>query len=759
MSTESRRGPGVTADATRESRAFRLLAMGGVLVLTGSYVTVLLDVTAVVGGTRRLVALVVAMIATATVLARAIRPRTATVAAVALGGVGFAYYFTAAGLGVGVVFSATWELLSDSVAFATGLSVFQMIDVGTWTLGFVPAPVFLSWYLGLRRRYVASVVAGGTALTFLVLTGDAPTGTTALGTVGGLAAVGFGELERRDGTVAQTDVLAILFATMLLLSTTVTLVPGPGDSSDPTFLVDGDSPTLEGTTTNAPQRVEISGSVELSPEVRFTVHSERAAYWRTGVYDRYTGDGWVRTGQTESYGGELPSPPGEAETVQQTVRLQGPAEVMPAAAHPIAVGDDAASNTEVTVHGGIRPDEPLAEGDTYRVESAVVDPSAAELRTAGTDYPADVTDRYLQLPEGTSSAFETRTQEITGDAETPYEKAVAIERHLELTKGYSLDVERPDGAIEEAFLLEMDEGYCVYFATTMVQMLRAEDVPARYAVGYTTGQQVADDEWVVRGLDAHAWVEVYFPDYGWVAFDPTPGSAREQTHAARLEQAREEGVEDVDTNRSEAGHVANASAGNLPDEADRLSERNQTDASVENGSGLHAEDPRNLSFDSNGTANNSSADDPDAASDADRSTDDGFEWPGVEQTAFGLALLVGFVAGAHRTGVIARASHELRLHWRGRRRDPDRDVERAYRRLELLLEREYRPRRRSESTRQYLSALSANGLVDSRVWRVGRLYERARYGDGVDREEADEAVHTVDAIVRDRTPIVRRFRR
>ncbi|WP_148417044.1 transglutaminase-like domain-containing protein, partial [Haloferax sp. KTX1] len=84
---------------------------------------------------------------------------------------------------------------------------------------------------------------------------------------------------------------------------------------------------------------------------------------------------------------------------------------------------------------------------------------------------------------------------------------------------------------------EMDEGYCVYFATTMVTMLRTQGIPARMTVGYTSGQRIDENQWVVRGLNSHAWVEVYFPDQGWVQFDPTPSGPREAVRQQRIEEA------------------------------------------------------------------------------------------------------------------------------------------------------------------------------------------------------------------------------
>ncbi|WP_254766599.1 transglutaminaseTgpA domain-containing protein [Salinilacihabitans rarus] len=760
MSTRTRSWTVSTSlDGVVGPRAFRALALAAVAILLASVVSVLLEVTRVVGGSQALISLVALAVAVATVLARTIRPRSATALATAAALVGFAYYFEAAGVGIGTALSATDQLLSDTIALATGLPLDRMVEAGVWTLGFAPGPAFLSWYLAIRRRYALAVVPGGAALLFLVLTGDAALGPTVIGTVGGVAAVGFGELERREGSIAQADLLALLFAATVVLSLSVTLVPG--GAAQPTILVSDDDAgdgTLEGSIDAAPDRSAIAGDVELTPEVRFTIRSERESYWRTGVYDRFTGDAWVRTGQAAPYAdGRLDEPPGEYETVRQTVTVEEGVETMPAAPQPVAIEGEITGNTEVTTHGQVRPASPLIRGDTYNVESAVVDARPAELRAAGTDYPEEVESRYLQTPETTSGEFEAATAGVVDGADTPYDKAATIERHLRTSNGYSLSVDRPDGNVAEAFLFEMEEGYCVYFATTMVQMLRAEGVPARYVTGYTSGQQVDDGTWVVRGLDAHAWVEVYFPDHGWVAFDPTPADTRNEVHADRLEDAREAGEENVDTEESEGVPVDGPGASDDEfgtDEIDGTGPTLRPDEDV---------DPRNTSP-GEGTdgptipREDPLSGDPDAGGGAPGDADDGGETtPTPADAVVAFALVVGLAAGVHRAGVTALVGREARLYWQGFRGDPEADVERAYRRLELLLERRYRPRRESESVRQYLRTLSRYRSFDDEAVRVGRLYERARYGDGVDREAADEAIATVDALVRSRLPAVGRF--
>ncbi|WP_436346103.1 transglutaminaseTgpA domain-containing protein [Natronorubrum sp. FCH18a] len=743
---------------------FRLVALCCVLVLTASYVSVLREVTRVVGGTQSLFALVGAMVVVATVLAWTIRPRTAVVAAVVAGAVGFAYYLEISG--VGVVFSASDAIIADTVELAAGLPLLRMVEAGVWTLAFVPTPVFLSWYLAVRGRYALAVIPGGFALAFLVLTGDAGTTVTLLGTLAAIGAVGFGELERRGGSIAQADLLAVSFALIIVLSLSVTFVPE--GSSSPAHLSGGDPNTLEGAIDYSSERSGIGGSVDLSPEVRFTVESERGAYWRTGVYDRFTGDEWVRTGDTSAYNRPLADPPGEYERVQQVVTAETDLGVMPAAGQPIAIEGDLAQHTEVSAHGQFHPTTPVIEGDSYAVESAIVDPGASELRAAGTNYPRPIVEGdYLQTPESTSSEFEERTAEITADADTPYDKAVAIEGHLRSTKGYSLEVDRPDGNVAEEFLLEMDEGYCVYFATAMTQMLRAEDVPARYVTGYTSGQQVDDDEYVVRGTDAHAWVEVYFPDHGWVAFEPTPPGPRDAAHAESVEQARSDGLENVDTDSSQDVPISDEeSSDESPDDPDTDegesndgdSDRDETDTETNGSNGTDTEPGENESG-SNGTDTDSSDDD-----EAGSSESDGSRWSTVvsalsvsrETAAIGLIALVGLVAGARRTAASSRARRTIGRYWQRRSDDPDRDAERAYRRLERVLAREYRPRERSESARSYLEALSSDPErdVDPQVATVVERYERVRYGGGVNRAEADEAVEIVDDLARTSLPVV-----
>ena len=131
--------------------------------------------------------------------------------------------------------------------------------------------------------------------------------------------------------------------------------------------------------------------------------------------------------------------------------------------------------------------------------------------------------RCLQMPEALDGErLRGLAEEWTRDAETPFEKARAIEQRLRRDFRYSLNL-RARGNFIESFLFDTREGHCEYFATSMVMLLRSIGIPARIVNGFYSA------EWnnialafTVRQRDAHSWVEVYFDNYGWMTFEPTP---------------------------------------------------------------------------------------------------------------------------------------------------------------------------------------------------------------------------------------------
>jgi len=730
---------------TESTRLFRLLALTGAFALAVSHVQVLYYVSTVIGSGRTQLLLTVGLtLVAATVLSRYVRETVAVWIAVVLGTVGAVFYLSSIPGGLSLLVGAMDKLVADSLALLTGFPIIRIQNVDIWITGYTPAPLFLAWYLALRRRYVPSVAVGGTALAVFVLTGDAALKTALVGSLGGLAAVGFGELERRSGAIDQADALLVTIAVVIVVTSTVPIVPG--GSSNPMFLspgggggAGGSAPTLEASLTNTPSETTIRGPIQLSPEVRFTVFAEEPAYWRAGVYDRFTGKSWIRTGDATPYRGRLRLPPGKANLVSQQFTMEASMSVMPAAATPIEVDGPAADAALVDDHRVLRPDRRLDRGASYSVTSAVYDGPLTQLATAGDDDPSSIRGTYTQVPSGISDAFRDRTERVVADADNRVETAVAIERHLKNRKGYSLNVSRPGGNVANAFLLRMNEGYCVYFATTMTMMLRTQGIPARYVVGYTPGQQVGDNQWVVRGLNSHAWVEVYFPDVGWIKFDPTPGGPRQSAEYERVQSARESGAENVDTDESAAAPLTPTPT--------PTPETPANDSRPFPGGEVPGVDPFGR-LEANGTVNGTFT----GAAGGEAGGGGGGlpSAPSPQDTVFGTAILAGVAAAAHRYGITDRAVQGVRLYWQPRR-DPQADVERAFARLELLLGRSVRDRRNGETPREYLETMGLLANVGERGERIARLYERAHYGNGVSGDEADEAVRLVDEIVGERT--------
>jgi transglutaminase-like putative cysteine protease len=266
----------------------------------------------------------------------------------------------------------------------------------------------------------------------------------------------------------------------------------------------------------------------------FTVRSTEPAYWRTGAYDEYTGSGWGRSGNTTPYDGPVAGSGANGSLTTYEVSLNRSATTLPTVWRPRTV--EGLDDLAVTDRRAVVPADQLPPGTSFTATSDRPPRDPAVLRSTGQDYPDAVEQRYATLPDSVPDRVGAFTDTLTADADTPYETAQTVERWLEANKEYSLNVSRRGENIADTFLFEMEQGYCEYYATSMVVMLRSQGVPARYVVGYSTGQQVAENTYQVRSLNAHAWVEVYFEGVGWVKFDPTPGSARLQGEQSAVQE-------------------------------------------------------------------------------------------------------------------------------------------------------------------------------------------------------------------------------
>lgn len=168
-------------------------------------------------------------------------------------------------------------------------------------------------------------------------------------------------------------------------------------------------------------------------------------------------------------------------------------------------------------------DHPIA---AYEAWSDIGRTPVEELRLASQRYPQEISLRYLQLPD-IDRRIPSLARQITARSSNNYDKAAAMERYLQTHFGYTLQL--PSTNLRDPlanFLFERKQGHCEYFASAMAVMLRTLGIPSRVVTGFQSGEfNDLSGQYVVRASDAHAWVEAYFPDYGWISFDPTPPSA------------------------------------------------------------------------------------------------------------------------------------------------------------------------------------------------------------------------------------------
>jgi len=166
------------------------------------------------------------------------------------------------------------------------------------------------------------------------------------------------------------------------------------------------------------------------------------------------------------------------------------------------------------------PNHPIS---LYDVDSDLGAPKPQDLEKAAAPNPPEVLE-YLQLPTLDPRIPELARQ-IVKSSTNSYDRATAIERYLMTQFGYTLDLPRvsPKDPLAE-FLFIRKRGHCEYFASSMAIMLRSLNIPSRVVNGFrTTEFNDLTGNYVVRARSAHSWVEAYFPGYGWVEFDPTPG--------------------------------------------------------------------------------------------------------------------------------------------------------------------------------------------------------------------------------------------
>lgn len=290
---------------------------------------------------------------------------------------------------------------------------------------------------------------------------------------------------------------------------------------------------------------------EMKPKVVMRVRSQAEGFWRVLAFDRYTGKGWEVSRNDDvttlkrsplSYQIFLPPPliSGRSQEVVQTYTVVSDLpNLIPAMANPKEIYFPTPI-IAVDRENGLRSPVELSEDLTYTVISDVPYRDRTLLAQTAKKYPKSIKNYYLQIPPEIAAKVKQRTEEILANynrervaksyktLDSPYEQALYLAQYLK--QNYSIPKnplslpylgEKDD--LVEAFLFKYQGGYPDHFSTVLTVMLRSIGIPARLVAGFDAGEfNPFTGMYVVRNTDAYAMTEVYFPKYGWFAFDPIP---------------------------------------------------------------------------------------------------------------------------------------------------------------------------------------------------------------------------------------------
>ncbi|MDX1417376.1 MAG: transglutaminase domain-containing protein [Candidatus Promineifilaceae bacterium] len=259
-------------------------------------------------------------------------------------------------------------------------------------------------------------------------------------------------------------------------------------------------------------------------------------YWQAIAYETYGINGWEIADQSATRlhypdDGVLPVPATRSrQDVKQVVTNYLPNSSFIYAA-PEVISTDRQMFVESTYDeqgrelvSAVRSRYVLRQGDDYEVTSRMSNADAESLRLSGRTYPQWITERYLQVPETVTPETLALAEELTAEFDNPFDKSIAVRDYLRNNIRYNDQISAPPDGVDPVHyvLFDLQEGYCNYYASAMAIMLRSQGVPARVVSGYAQGDFDENTlSYRVRANNAHTWVEVYFPNFGWIQFEPT----------------------------------------------------------------------------------------------------------------------------------------------------------------------------------------------------------------------------------------------
>lgn len=480
----------------------------------------------------------------------------------------------------------------------------------------------------------------------------------------------------------------------------------------------------------------LGGSLGMDTTKLFTVRTDgTGGYWRVESKSIYTGRGWI--GRSDEQPQDLSEPydryPALSIYGSDTYKSDRTAEFNFESASPdilpytgqltgMQADDEQLSldpSTGKIMSGGSNP---VPHSTIHYQEPTFQIPKLRDVKDRYDD-PAWVAEEHLQLPESLPERVRTLSRQIIGQETNRYDQANAVVDYLRSGRfDYSTTgVPKPSGRQDyvDQFLFESKIGYCDNFSTAMVVLLRASGIPARWVKGFSTGslsdlsseerdgKQVQMREYEVTNANAHSWVEVYFPDSGWVTFEPTP-SFNNPGNFTSVAPGQQEGPADSGNDQSDEGETDGRQ--------DETPEQPQTaEPDAENPQEQNAQDAGGSETEQQTTADGGS---------------DQKKWIFVDPTVirwtiaiFAAAAVLALILTWKRwmAGLYARRQKRIKIQDR-------RSFAKAYRNLLRLLTLKGIARADTQTLREYARTVDTK-ILDTCMVDLTRYYERVIYGD------------------------------
>ncbi|MBU9710686.1 DUF4129 domain-containing transglutaminase family protein [Evansella tamaricis] len=319
--------------------------------------------------------------------------------------------------------------------------------------------------------------------------------------------------------------------------------------------------------------------------------------------------------------------------------------------------------------------------------------SLNQLRDSSEDDPDSIRDLYLQLPEDLPERVSNLAEEITSDYDNRYDQVIAVEQYFS-RNGYeyrTTDVPTPVEGQDyvDQFLFETQYGYCDNYSTAMAVLLRAVDIPTRWVKGFTAGEELEEvgegHRYEVKNSNAHSWVEVYFPDVGWVPFEPTQGF----TNNVEFYEEEEETVTDIESSEEDRDEQE------TPEREDLMPLWEEENEDFE----------------------------PGAASGSGRNTKSGIEWLTTKNVIISIVVLLMVMIFYQKQNRIQNRYFLMKYRILGK----DEKFLSAYDRLLWILKNEGLPRGEGETLREYATRVD-RVLNSMSMAKLTKTYERMYYG-------------------------------